>query len=168
MLRLIIFTGIVYTAFRLIRNSGLSHKTNIEPNTTDKNYPPVPYSSVKTANFSIEEMRCKDGTAVPNEFTGNALHVLSQIQVLRDYLGVPIRIHSGYRTVSHNKDVGGAPASKHMRAMATDIVATGKTPAEVRTAIAKLQADGKMQTGGLGSYNTFTHYDVSTPRGWAD
>lgn len=137
-----------------------------EVNAAGTDYAPVSYASVKLANFNISEMTCKDGTKVPAQFTGNALRVLQNLQVLRDAIGLPIHINSGYRSPAYNAKVGGAPGSAHKRAMACDIVVVGMTPTAVRAKIQELIKAGKMQNGGLGSYKTFTHYDVSTPRRW--
>jgi peptidoglycan hydrolase-like protein with peptidoglycan-binding domain len=46
--------------------------------------------------------------------------LVERLQQLRDKLGVPIAITSGYRCSKHNKDVGGAAASKHMYGVAAD------------------------------------------------
>jgi len=36
----------------------------------------------------------------------------------------------------------------------------GMTPQEVADLIEELISQGKMKEGGLGRYNTFTHYDI--------
>lgn len=135
-------------------------------NAESKDYAPVPYNTVKTANFNISEMTCKDGTKVPAAYTGNAMRLLTNLQVLREALGLPIHINSGYRSPAHNKKVGGAANSMHMRGMAADITVLGKSPAQVHGKIKELIAAGKMQNGGLKQYPTFVHYDVAKPRTW--
>ncbi len=113
-----------------------------------------------TKNFNLKEFACKDGTAVPQHLVPNALKLAQNLQVLRDHIGKPIVINSGYRSPNYNKRIGGAPASQHLQACAADISVAGMSSAHVHTVILKLIAEGKMHNGGLGFYNTFNHYDV--------
>ncbi|RZL19750.1 MAG: DUF882 domain-containing protein [Pedobacter sp.] len=114
-----------------------------------------------TKNFSSGEFDCKDGTPVPEIFLSNLKELANNLQVLRDFLKKPITITgSGYRTPSHNKNVGGAPKSQHLTASAADINATDMTPKELGSVIDKLIANGSMKEGGLGIYKQFVHYDI--------
>lgn len=114
-----------------------------------------------TKNFSLSEFDCKDGTPVPKKYIGNAQEVANNLQVLRDVLGVPVRITgSGYRTPAHNKKVGGAKTSQHLTCSAADINADGYTPLRLANKIETLIKQGKMKQGGIGIYKTFVHYDV--------
>ena len=114
-----------------------------------------------TENFSRQEFDCKDGTIVPNEFLPNVQELAENLQVLRDYLGVPVRITgSGYRTPKHNKKVGGAKNSQHLTASGGDINADGFTPKQLAKEIEKLIKEGKMKEGGIGIYPNFVHYDI--------
>ena len=118
-----------------------------------------------TKNFNLQEFDCKDGTKVPAEFIPNAQKVANNLQVLRDYLGVPVRITgSGYRTAKHNKKVGGAKNSQHLTASGADINADGYTPKQLAAEIEKLIASGKMAQGGIGIYSNFVHYDTRGTR----
>ena len=113
-----------------------------------------------TKNFDSNEFKCKDGTAVPEDLMDN-LHLLCEnLQVLRDHVGKPIRIISGYRSPKYNRRIGGARRSQHMTAKAADIKIRGMSPAEVKAAIVSLIKEGKVASGGVGLYKTFTHYDV--------
>jgi uncharacterized protein YcbK (DUF882 family) len=114
-------------------------------------------------NFTLSEFRCKDGSDIPESLMVNVQKLAKNLQVLRDYLGVPIRIISGYRSPKYNRRIGGARRSQHMQARAADIKIKGMTPKEVKRVIVKLIGEGKMATGGIGLYRTFTHYDT---RGW--
>ena len=113
-----------------------------------------------TKNFNLNEFKCKDGTHVPEELIENVTLLCENLQVLRDKLGKPIRVISGYRSPKYNRRIGGARRSQHMTAKAADIKVSGMTPAEVKSAIVGLIKDGKMMKGGIGLYRTFTHYDV--------
>ena len=48
------------------------------------------------------------------------------LQPLRDYLGVPIIITSGYRCTALNKLVGGAANSQHTKGQAVDFIVPSK------------------------------------------
>ena len=114
-----------------------------------------------TKNFNRQEFDCKDGTKVPDEFLPNVQEVANNLQILRDYLKVPVRITgSGYRTKSHNTKVGGAKNSQHLTASGADINADGYTPKELAKEIEKLIKEGKMKQGGIGIYSNFVHYDI--------
>ncbi len=137
-----------------------------EINAGGNDYAPVNTDKFKFNNFKLSELRCKDGTHVPAQYTGNAYQLLKNLQILRDEIGLPIRINSGYRSPNHNTMIKGAKNSAHLRAMAADIVVIGMSASSVRAKIIELIAAGKMQDGGVGKYPRFTHYDVSTPRRW--
>jgi uncharacterized protein YcbK (DUF882 family) len=113
-----------------------------------------------TKNFELEEFACNDGTAVPKRFYDNCKELAENLQVLRDSLGVPLEISSGYRTVKHNKKIGGAPASFHLTASAVDLKADILPTYKIYMRILKLMAEGKMKKGGLKCYPTWVHYDI--------
>lgn len=113
-----------------------------------------------TKNFNIQEFACKDGSAVPQAFVPNAQKLAENLQALRDHLGKPILINSGYRSPQYNRKIGGATSSQHLLAKAADIRVTGMTSAQIYKEISALIAAGKMHNGGLGIYNSFVHYDV--------
>jgi len=113
-----------------------------------------------TANFGLSEFRCRDGSEVPEELLENVQLLADNLQVLREHLGKPIRVISGYRSPKYNRKIGGARRSQHMLAKAADIKVAGMSPADVKAAIVSLIKDGSMAPGGVGLYTTFTHYDV--------
>lgn len=53
------------------------------------------------------------------------------LQPLRDAVGVPVNVTSGYRSPAVNKAVGGAKTSQHVLGEAADIVVAGMSPREV-------------------------------------
>ena len=113
-----------------------------------------------TENFSLREFRCRDGSEVPEELMCNLRLLCENLQVLRDHIGKPIRVISGYRSKKYNTRIGGARKSQHMSAKAADIKISGMSPEEVCELIKKLIREGKMMKGGVGLYRTFVHYDV--------
>jgi uncharacterized protein YcbK (DUF882 family) len=113
-----------------------------------------------TKNFQLSEFDCNDGTPVPIELQDNVELLAQNLQVLRDELGEPLTILSGYRSPAWNKKVGGKKASYHMKAMASDLTCKSKTPKQLHAIIERLIAEKKMKQGGLGLYPGFVHYDV--------
>lgn len=115
-----------------------------------------------TKNFSLSEFACHDvaGTPVPAQYLTNVEALAANLQVLRDELGEPVRILSGYRTPAHNKAVGGVPNSQHMVARAGDLTVASLTPKQLAAVIERLIAAKRMHQGGLGVYPGFVHYDV--------
>ena len=113
-----------------------------------------------TKNFQLSEFACNDGTQVPAELFGNVELLAKNLQVLRDELGEPLTILSGYRSPAWNAKVGGKKSSYHMKAMAADLTCKSKTPKQLHAVIEKLIAAKKMKQGGLGLYPGFVHYDV--------
>ena len=113
-----------------------------------------------TKNFSLSEFDCKDGSEIPSQLLPNVLELAESLQELRDFVGVPIKINSAYRSLEHNASIGGTNSSQHLFAKAADIVIKGKTPAQVATMIKLLILEGKMKQGGIGVYDNFTHYDI--------
>ena len=114
-----------------------------------------------TTNFNSSEFDCNDGTEVPEEFMNNCQEVADNLQVLRDYIGESVNVTgSGYRTKSHNEDVGGAKYSQHLTCSGADISVRSYTPKKLARTIIKLIKQGKMKQGGVGLYNGFVHYDI--------
>lgn len=101
--------------------------------------------------FSVKEFACKDGS--PVTFVDEYLWTV--LDILRQKIGKPITITSGYRTPEHNARVGGAIYSYHMRGMAADIKAD--MPAkELAKELDKIVPD----ECGIIVYNNWVHFDV--------
>jgi len=115
---------------------------------------------ILTKNFRKQEFESRDGADMPQSVFKNIQEVADNLQVLRDYLGVPIHINSAYRSPKHNKNIGGKSKSYHLKGMAVDISVKHHSPRKVRRAILKLIRIGGMKEGGIGLYNGFVHYDI--------
>lgn len=100
-------------------------------------------------NFYLSEMDCKCGC----EFTKVSGKLIQRLQKLRDFVGRPVHLNSGYRCVRHNAAVGGVRNSYHTRGAAADIVIPGIEPEQVQNLV-----DGMFD--GVGRYGSFTHVDV--------
>mgnify|MGYP006376259313 CR=1 FL=1 len=116
-----------------------------------------------TPNFTRQEFDCKDGTPYPEEWIESRLRPLCEaIEVIREVAGgKPINITSAYRTEAHNKKVGGAKNSEHVKGRAVDIVCRGKgmTAEVLHTIILRLIGEKKIPDGGVGLYHSWVHYD---------
>lgn len=117
-----------------------------------------------TKNFRKKEFDSKNGAVMPLEVLANVQRLAEALQVLRDELGKPISINSGYRSPSHNKRIGGAKNSQHLKGTAADIIVSGMSPREVKKVVEKLILEGKVWFGGIGLYNTFLHLDIRKER----
>ena len=115
-----------------------------------------------TKNFSLKEFESKDGSKMPSDVYLNIVKLVGQLQFLRDYTGRAITVNSGYRSPEHNASdkVKGSKTSQHILGKAADITIEGLNPAEVYRLIDELIDMGLMLQGGLGKYDTFTHYDI--------
>ena len=91
-----------------------------------------------TKNFKLSEFRCKDGTDVPEDLMENVQFLAENLQILRDKIGMPITVISGYRSPKYNRKIGGARKSQHMTAKAADIIVRGMKPDDVRDEILSL------------------------------
>lgn len=113
-----------------------------------------------TKNFSKKEFDSKDGSKMPDSVLVNVVRVACNLQRLRDKIGKAVVVNSGYRSESHNRNVGGSPNSQHLLGKAADIRVNGLTPMQIANEIEKLILQGEMLQGGLGIYDTFVHYDI--------
>lgn len=78
-------------------------------------------------HFKVREFACKDGSQVVFIDT----HLVTILDILRNKIGKPVIITSGYRTPEWNTKCDGAKYSYHMRGMAADIRVNGMTPKQV-------------------------------------
>lgn len=106
-------------------------------------------------HFTREEFKCKCGKCggFPVEPSKELVSILEKI---RKYFGKPVIVNSGIRCATHNKNVGGASMSQHLKGTAADILVKGIEPERV----AKYAETLLPKSGGIGRYKTFTHIDV--------
>lgn len=113
-----------------------------------------------TNNFSRYEFDCKNGVAVPKNLYPNMQLLANNLQVIRDHINEPLFINSAFRTVEHNKTVGGSKNSQHLLCKAADIRCNGLSPYQLYNEVYYLMEKKMITKGGLAMYNTFMHYDV--------
>ena len=111
-------------------------------------------------NFNKSEFDCKCNCEMPKDVLYNIQKVANQLQIIRDRVNVPVKVNSAYRCLKHNRSIGSNDNSQHPKGNAVDIVIQGRTPNEVADLIEQLISDGDILQGGLGRYNTFSHYDI--------
>lgn len=93
---------------------------------------------------------------------------MRRLQSLRNLYRKPMIITSGYRSVEHNKAIGGAPTSMHLQGKAADILVAGKDAYElIGLAYAVgFKGVGVSQRGAHGS--RFIHLDTrDEPTVWS-
>jgi uncharacterized protein YcbK (DUF882 family) len=113
-----------------------------------------------TKNFSRSEFDCSCGCDMPKEVLNNVQKVANQLQALRNIVGKSITVNSGYRCPEYNTKARGVKTSQHILGKASDITIKDMTPDDVAHLIEQMIDNGDMLQGGLGRYNTFTHYDI--------
>ena len=82
--------------------------------------------------------------------------LLEKLQDLRDRVGAPVNITSGYRSPEYNKRIGGSPNSQHILGRAADIKVPGHSPEYIGKIAQEIGFTG------VGIYPTFIHVDVRT------
>lgn len=105
-----------------------------------------------TKNFKVKEFACKDGSQVV--FIDDYLYTI--LDILRNKLGKPVIITSGYRTPEWNKKCNGAKYSYHMRGMAADIRVNDMSAKEVANKLNDIVPD----ECGIIVYKSWVHFDV--------
>ncbi len=119
----------------------------------------VPEKLWRWPNFSPEEIACRgDGKIQINEAALDAL------QALRARLGVPLIVHSAYRSPDYNRQVGGAKQSMHLQGAAFDISMANHDPESFEAAARAVGFTG------FGFYprQNFIHIDIGRARQWGD
>lgn len=144
---------------RFQRSYGLTADGIVGPKTQAK-LNSLEDSDGSTDHFNFSEFYSKDGSG----FSGgkvsastvkeNVRRNMWKLEALRRKAGnQPVSITSGFRSINHNRNVGGASNSQHMYGIAADIKVSGKSPSQVRE-IAKTCG-----YSGIKAYSSFTHVD---------
>lgn len=111
-------------------------------------------STLLSANFTSDEFDCHGAGCCDCTKIDTAL--VERLQRIRSHFGRAVVINSGYRCSSHNKTVGGASGSRHLKGHAADIAVSGVTPAEVAKYAEHIGVKG------IGLYGNFVHIDTRT------
>ena len=119
----------------------------------------MPKSHWRWPNFSAQEIACRgDGKIRINE------PALDKLQALREKLGVPLIVHSAYRSPAYNRRIGGAKQSMHLQGAAFDISMANHDPESFEAAARAVGFTG------FGFYprQNFMHVDIGRARQWGD
>lgn len=113
-------------------------------------------------NFRVYEFACKgDGCCSTVKVDDQLVRYLQRI---RDHFGKALVITSGYRCDRHNKAVGGAAGSYHVKGQAADFYVKGVKPAEVARYAESIGVKG------IGLYEgkdgNFVHIDTRTTQSY--
>ena len=110
-----------------------------------------------TEHCKVREFQCSDSSRPV--FISQTLADL--LEAIRQRIGRPLRISSGYRTVSYNATVkGSSKTSKHCMGLAADIKADGIEPQQLYNIACELLGDH----GGVGLYSWGVHVDVRSEK----
>ena len=109
-----------------------------------------------TKNFARYEFQCPCGCGQQSLDT----ELAEKLQIIRDKLGKPIKITSGYRCLKHNQAVNGGTNSRHRYGMAADWRMKDRSLNPVALGILAVEAG----FGGVGIYwygnYAFVHADT--------
>lgn len=118
-----------------------------------------------TPNFNLSEFQSRDGAPMPPDVRTNVEHLAQQLQVIRDHIGRPLAITSGYRSEAHTRKlisqgIKTSLKSYHVTGKAADLKAGTMSAKELAATITALMIEGKITAGGVGLYSTWVHYDT--------
>ena len=109
-----------------------------------------------TKDFRVREFRCKDGSDKILIDTD----LVNLLQQIRDAFGRAVTINSAYRTPTHNKRVGGASNSQHVKGTAADIRVQGVPPFAIAAWMEQYIKSVGKHACGYYPISLFCHVDV--------
>lgn len=117
-----------------------------------------------TRNLKVGEFKSRDGADFMFVHPG----LLVAYQKVRERVGVPFEIRSGYRSESHNRRINGSPDSLHMYGMAIDVAPIVEPKQKKNYLNLIYQTALSFELGGVKLYEDkgFVHFDVGASRTW--
>lgn len=119
-------------------------------------------------NFYLDEFDCNDGTAVPRAYIPELRYLCETfLEPMRAKFG-PCRVHSGFRTESWNRHVGGARESFHLylirkpsEGVASDVSFKRGSVTDWKKEAERIRRRRRSGKGGIGYYPAggFVHVD---------
>ena len=120
-----------------------------------------------TSHFHIHEAVCRHCGKIPDlQAVINTAIWLERVRA-EIFGGKVIHVNSWCRCPTHNKRVGGAEHSLHMRGWAVDITVRGISPYAAWRVLKDFQGEPPKIIGGLGRYPSFVHIDRGRARRWS-
>lgn len=102
-------------------------------------------------HFALSEFDSPDAPGSGSEMQPE---FLTKLDAARGIANVPFKINSGFRTVAHNKKVGGEPNSSHTKGWAADIAySSGSEGYKILAALFNVGFNR------IGVYKTWIHCD---------
>lgn len=123
-----------------------------------------------SAHFSIDEFCVSDTAArlridndLPPDMLIAAYQTAQMLEKIREFLGHPIIVTSGYRSLALNRAIASSDSSDHIKAMAADFKCPGfGSPLKVAQALAE-----NMQDLGIGQliyeFGSWVHVSTRAP-----
>lgn len=110
-----------------------------------------------SANFMASEFACHCGCGFGMHRGDVDIRLITGLQTIRRWLGLPMIVNSGCRCPDHNKAIGGEKDSYHMRGQAADI-----SGIPIEELVQCAEQIPMFKHGGIGRYPTkhFVHLDV--------
>ncbi len=144
--------------FGLAPDSGDTATENALKHAVANGMPPKKDFWEEIRYFQPEEFRCKCGGKYCDGFPAQPEKTLVVLaERVRSHFGAPVIVSSGVRCVTHNANVGGASASRHMAGKAMDFTVKGRKASDV-LAFVKQQPEVRYAYAIDGSY---IHMDIS-------
>ncbi len=124
-----------------------------------RNHRDLPEAAWHWPSFSPAEIACRGTGAIKID-----ADAMDKLQRLRNHLGKPLIVLSAYRSLAHNRAVGGAPHSKHIQGIAFDISMANHDPVVFEAAARAVGFSG------FGYYprSGFMHIDLGPAREWGE
>lgn len=155
---------------RFQRGYGLSADGVAGPRTFDRIYA-LQDADCSPAHFAFGEFTSSDGSGFSGGNTStsnvrtNVLRNMWKLEAMRHKLGDrPLYVSSGFRSVSHNDNVGGAPNSKHTYGTAADL--TGAPSLCTLAREARSSGFNGIIGPGAPGHGDHTHLDTRSGRYW--
>jgi len=107
--------------------------------------------------FKLSELACKCDLCAGKcniGLKGISEKLFVVLNAIREKIGKPVIVNSGYRCPTHNRRIGGSSNSQHMHGTAADIRWADMDIDEAAKIAEECGADG------IGKYATFIHVDV--------
>ena len=98
----------------------------------------------------------------PQSLWNNIANTSRMLDEIRERIGHPVKILSGYRNNAYNSCVGGRPSSLHVQYKALDWTASGGTVRDWHEIAKQVRSENSAFTGGIGRYDSknFIHIDA--------
>lgn len=112
-----------------------------------------------------EYFNTQDTSDLTHQQYCNAIRLLHAINLLREEMGVPFRVNSGYRSTSHNLRIGGSLNSHHIHCRAIDIAdPTGSIKAKLQENDNELLVKYGLYMEAASATPTWAHLQIVPPR----